>query len=144
MCIPVRRAKRWGGDRAQTRLMAQEKGDGPVRYRGLLDALLKIPREEGLLALWKGLVPRLMRIPPGQARPPLPLPPHQQGGGSSHQQPATGVWARAAHVNVQLAVYAPQKCLTCRSPASHVLILNADRLERHRGRELLTAPRPAT
>ena len=48
--------------------MAQEKGEGPVRYRGLLDALVKIPREEGLLALWKGLLPRLMRIPPGQAR----------------------------------------------------------------------------
>ena len=53
---------------AQTRLMAQEKGEGPLRYRGLLDALVKIPREEGLLALWKGLLPRLMRIPPGQAR----------------------------------------------------------------------------
>ena len=39
-----------------------------MRYRGLLDALVKIPREEGLLALWKGLLPRLMRIPPGQAR----------------------------------------------------------------------------
>ncbi len=75
-----------GSRRAQTRLMAQEKGDGPVRYRGLLDALLKIPREEGLLALWKGLVPRLMRIPPGQARPPHPLPPHQQGGGSFRQR----------------------------------------------------------
>jgi len=82
---PVRRADA-GNACAQTRLMAQEKGDGPVRYRGLLDALLKIPREEGLLALWKGLVPRLMRIPPGQARPPHPLPPHQQGGGSFRQR----------------------------------------------------------
>lgn len=58
-----------GACRAQTRLMAQEKGEGPVRYKGLADALLKIPREEGLRALWKGLLPRLMRIPPGQARP---------------------------------------------------------------------------
>lgn len=51
----------------QTRLMAQEKGDGPVRYKGLLDALLKIPREEGIRALYRGLLPRLLRIPPGQA-----------------------------------------------------------------------------
>ncbi|KAK9842466.1 hypothetical protein WJX81_001453 [Elliptochloris bilobata] len=54
-------------DVIKTRLMAQEKGEGPVRYRGLLDALVRIPREEGLLALWRGLLPRLMRIPPGQA-----------------------------------------------------------------------------
>ena len=54
---------------AQTRLMAQEKGESAVRYRGLLDALVRIPREEGVAALWRGLLPRLMRIPPGQARP---------------------------------------------------------------------------
>lgn len=52
---------------AQTRLMAQQKSDGPARYAGLLDALVKIPREEGILALYRGLLPRLMRIPPGQA-----------------------------------------------------------------------------
>lgn len=28
---------------------------------------MKIPREEGIRALYKGLLPRLMRIPPGQA-----------------------------------------------------------------------------
>ena len=55
--------------RTQTRLMAQEKGESAVRYRGLLDALVRIPREEGVAALWRGLLPRLMRIPPGQARP---------------------------------------------------------------------------
>lgn len=54
-------------DVIKTRLMAQEKGDGPVRYKGLLDALLKIPREEGIRALYRGLLPRLLRIPPGQA-----------------------------------------------------------------------------
>lgn len=47
--------------------MAQQKADGPARYSGLLDALIKIPREEGILALYRGLLPRLMRIPPGQA-----------------------------------------------------------------------------
>lgn len=47
--------------------MAQEKSEGPPRYKGLLDALVKIPREEGIRAMYKGLLPRLMRIPPGQA-----------------------------------------------------------------------------
>jgi Mitochondrial carrier protein len=55
-------------DVIKTRLMAQGKeGSGGVRYKGLLDALVTIPRQEGLRALWKGLLPRLMRIPPGQA-----------------------------------------------------------------------------
>jgi solute carrier family 25 citrate transporter 1 len=47
--------------------MAQGKEGGSLRYSGLLDALVKIPREEGIRALYKGLLPRLMRIPPGQA-----------------------------------------------------------------------------
>ena len=51
----------------QTRLMAQEKGEKPARYRGMMHALVTIPKEEGIRALWKGLLPRLMRIPPGQA-----------------------------------------------------------------------------
>ena len=47
--------------------MAQQKAaDGSQRYRGFLHALVTIPREEGLRAMWKGLLPRLMRIPPGQ------------------------------------------------------------------------------
>lgn len=51
----------------QTRLMAQEKGEKPAKYSGMLNALATIPREEGIRALWKGLLPRLLRIPPGQA-----------------------------------------------------------------------------
>ena len=47
--------------------MAQQKSDGAVKYRGFLHALVTIPREEGLRAMWRGLLPRLMRIPPGQA-----------------------------------------------------------------------------
>ena len=47
--------------------MAQERGEGPAKYRGLLHALVKIPKEEGFRALYRGLLPRLMRIPPGQA-----------------------------------------------------------------------------
>eukprot|EP01025_Chloroclados_australasicus_P042382 TRINITY_DN45082_c0_g1_i2.p1 TRINITY_DN45082_c0_g1~~TRINITY_DN45082_c0_g1_i2.p1 ORF type:complete len:217 (+),score=12.28 TRINITY_DN45082_c0_g1_i2:2-652(+) len=53
-------------DVVKTRLMAQEK-TGKHRYKGFLDALVTIPREEGILAMWRGLLPRLMRIPPGQA-----------------------------------------------------------------------------
>ena len=47
--------------------MAQERGDRPAKYKSLVDALIKIPREEGIRALYRGLLPRLMRIPPGQA-----------------------------------------------------------------------------
>ena len=47
--------------------MAQTKTSDGVRYAGFLDALVRIPREEGFRALYKGLLPRLMRIPPGQA-----------------------------------------------------------------------------
>lgn len=54
-------------DVIKTRLMAQNKAAGDVQYKGLLDALVKIPTQEGPLALWRGLLPRLMRIPPGQA-----------------------------------------------------------------------------
>jgi solute carrier family 25 (mitochondrial citrate transporter), member 1 len=55
-------------DVVKTRLMAQSKmvGQEP-KYRGFLHALVKIPKEEGVLRLWKGLMPRLLRIPPGQA-----------------------------------------------------------------------------
>lgn len=56
-------------DVVKTRLMAQSncKVDGSVPYKGMVDALIRIPREEGFLSLWKGLLPRLLRIPPGQA-----------------------------------------------------------------------------
>jgi solute carrier family 25 citrate transporter 1 len=56
-------------DVVKTRMMAQAKAppDAP-RYKGFFDALIRIPRDEGVLALfWKGLLPRLMRIAPGQA-----------------------------------------------------------------------------
>lgn len=53
-------------DVAKTRMMAQEK-TGVLKYKSFFDALRKIPAEEGILTMWKGLLPRLMRIPPGQA-----------------------------------------------------------------------------
>lgn len=57
-------------DVVKTRLMAQNQatdGSGEARYRGMVHAIRMIYKEEGLLALWKGLLPRLMRLPPGQA-----------------------------------------------------------------------------
>ena len=53
-------------DVAKTRLMAQEKS-GVLKYRGFFDVIYKTASEEGIFALWKGLLPMLMRIPPGQA-----------------------------------------------------------------------------
>lgn len=53
-------------DVVKTRLMAQSKSK-TVKYKGMMHAMRCIYVEEGLSALWKGLIPRLMRIPPGQA-----------------------------------------------------------------------------
>lgn len=54
-------------DVVKTRLMAQGRSGGEMKYKGMVHAIRTIFAEEGLLALWKGLLPRLMRIPPGQA-----------------------------------------------------------------------------
>ncbi|KAK1377393.1 mitochondrial succinate-fumarate transporter 1 [Heracleum sosnowskyi] len=54
-------------DVVKTRLMAQSRSDGDMKYTGMFHAIKTIYAEEGLLTLWKGLLPRLMRIPPGQA-----------------------------------------------------------------------------
>lgn len=43
---------------------ATQSGQG---YSGFADCLMTVARTEGLPALWKGLVPRLARTPPGQA-----------------------------------------------------------------------------
>ncbi|XP_077233019.1 mitochondrial substrate carrier family protein [Tasmannia lanceolata] len=54
-------------DVVKTRLMAQSRSGGDIKYKGMVHAIKTIFAEEGLVALWKGLLPRLMRIPPGQA-----------------------------------------------------------------------------
>ena len=55
-------------DVVKTRLMAQTSSAGqPCHYQGFLHCLRTITHEEGALALWKGLLPRLLRIAPGQA-----------------------------------------------------------------------------
>lgn len=37
----------------QTRMMAQKKSAFPDQYSGFVDCLLKVPRQEGFLALYK-------------------------------------------------------------------------------------------
>ncbi|KAI4307659.1 hypothetical protein L6164_030824 [Bauhinia variegata] len=54
-------------DVVKTRLMAQTRVGGELKYKGMFHAIRTIYSEEGLRTLWKGLLPRLMRIPPGQA-----------------------------------------------------------------------------
>ncbi|TXG68499.1 hypothetical protein EZV62_003434 [Acer yangbiense] len=54
-------------DVVKTRLMAQNRQRGELKYKGKIHAVRMIYSEEGLLALWKGLLSQLMRIPPGQA-----------------------------------------------------------------------------
>jgi solute carrier family 25 citrate transporter 1 len=55
-------------DVVKTRLMAQETKKGvEMKYKGFIHATRLIAKEEGVAALWKGLVPRLLRLAPGQA-----------------------------------------------------------------------------
>ncbi len=57
-------------DVVKTRLQKQntaKKFNGTPKYTGLIQACLRIGKEEGAGALWKGITPRLLRIVPGQA-----------------------------------------------------------------------------
>ncbi|KAF9591304.1 hypothetical protein IFM89_003616 [Coptis chinensis] len=54
-------------DVVKTRLMAQSGSGSDAKYKRMVHAIRTIFAEEGLFALWKGLLPRHMRIPPGQA-----------------------------------------------------------------------------
>ncbi len=40
----------------QTRMMAQKKSPEGIQYSGFLDALVKIPRQEGIMAMYKVLL----------------------------------------------------------------------------------------
>ncbi|CAI5738314.1 unnamed protein product [Hyaloperonospora brassicae] len=52
-------------DVVKTRLMAQEAAAGAGgKYKGMVDAMAIIAKEEGIAALYKGLVPRLTRLCP--------------------------------------------------------------------------------
>ena len=52
-------------DVVKTRMQAATKSG--YQYSGFVDCLMTTARTEGVLALWKGVVPRLARTPPGQA-----------------------------------------------------------------------------
>ncbi|GMI10717.1 hypothetical protein TrLO_g9024 [Triparma laevis f. longispina] len=55
-------------DVVKTRMQKQVIIEGETaKYRSLGQSVATIAKEEGVLALWKGLTPRLMRIMPGQA-----------------------------------------------------------------------------
>jgi solute carrier family 25 citrate transporter 1 len=55
-------------DVVKTRLQKQVITPGKTpKYTGLFQACVLIGKEEGVLALWKGITPRLLRIMPGQA-----------------------------------------------------------------------------
>lgn len=55
-------------DVVKTRLQKQVIKPGKtIKYTGIRQAIGLIVKEEGYLALWKGITPRLMRIVPGQA-----------------------------------------------------------------------------
>jgi solute carrier family 25 citrate transporter 1 len=55
-------------DVVKTRLQKQVVHEGKQpKYTGLVQACVVIAKEEGPLALWKGITPRLLRIMPGQA-----------------------------------------------------------------------------
>ncbi|KAF4320503.1 hypothetical protein BBO99_00007298 [Phytophthora kernoviae] len=52
-------------DVVKTRLMAQESAAGAGgKYKGMVDAMVVIAKEEGVSALYRGLVPRLTRLCP--------------------------------------------------------------------------------
>lgn len=55
-------------DIIKTRFMAQRSVPGEQRkYTSVVGTIRTIVLEEGVTALWKGLLPRLMRLAPGQA-----------------------------------------------------------------------------
>ena len=55
-------------DVVKTRLQKQVVTQGKTpKYTGLVQSCVVIAKEEGTLALWKGITPRLLRIMPGQA-----------------------------------------------------------------------------
>mmetsp|Transcript_130534 Transcript_130534/g.278991 ORF Transcript_130534/g.278991 Transcript_130534/m.278991 type:complete len:288 (-) Transcript_130534:64-927(-) len=48
-------------DVAKVRLQVQNTAGGEIRYRGMIDCVVKVGRVEGVRALWKGLAPALIR-----------------------------------------------------------------------------------
>lgn len=51
-------------DIAKTRLQSMKVIDGKPEYRGTVDVLSRVVRQEGLFALWKGFTPYFCRLGP--------------------------------------------------------------------------------
>lgn len=54
-------------DVAKSRIQGPQPVPGQVKYRGTFSSMAIVAREEGFLALYKGLVPKVMRLGPGGA-----------------------------------------------------------------------------
>jgi len=54
-------------DVAKSRIQGPQPVPGEVKYRGTARVIAMVYREEGFLALYKGLVPKIMRLGPGGA-----------------------------------------------------------------------------
>merc|ERR1719225_1853453 len=54
-------------DVAKSRIQGPQPEEGKVKYRGTARVILTVYKEEGFLALYKGLVPKIMRLGPGGA-----------------------------------------------------------------------------
>lgn len=53
-------------DVAKSRIQGPQPVEGQVKYRGTLQSMALVYKEEGFLALYKGLVPKIMRLGPGE------------------------------------------------------------------------------
>ncbi|GAB6026039.1 hypothetical protein CHUAL_012249 [Chamberlinius hualienensis] len=54
-------------DVAKSRIQGPQPVKGEIKYKGLMKTLSIVYREEGLLALYKGFVPKVLRLGPGAA-----------------------------------------------------------------------------
>ncbi|XP_060243505.1 mitochondrial 2-oxodicarboxylate carrier isoform X1 [Meriones unguiculatus] len=54
-------------DVAKSRIQGPQPVPGEIKYRSCLKTILTVYREEGILALYKGLLPKVMRLGPGGA-----------------------------------------------------------------------------
>jgi solute carrier family 25 oxoglutarate transporter 11 len=51
-------------DIAKTRIQNQKYIDGKPEYKGAMDVLTKVVKNEGILSLWKGFTPYYFRLGP--------------------------------------------------------------------------------
>lgn len=54
-------------DVAKSRIQGPQPVPGQIKYRATVGTMVLVCREEGFAALYKGLVPKVMRLGPGGA-----------------------------------------------------------------------------